>query len=161
MIRKWQSTPHTCSISAELLRKVGGFTGTHTNAFLFVQVTNAPTSLHTDILNTLVMQQNASGCWRIDATFANLFGIQLEQFKQGISPQLQEQVHDAAKQESIWATMLALAFLEGACTQFKGEWNMLAQKVRLWLEKELASAASIKDVCLNDARKVFRQHGAM
>ena len=80
-------------------------------------------------LDRLVMLQHADGFWELSAALANIVGQPLAQ----LGAVLPTAENDAAHTGRIWATALALAYLELHAPDERDEWVLLAEKARRWL----------------------------
>ena len=92
------------------------------------------TSLHSpqsaagsSTLSQLVALQSAEGFWTLDQSLASLIGCTLVELK-GACP--------AGCTEVMWATLLALSFLEKQFTSHHDEWELVAMKAEFWLQSQ-------------------------
>uniref|UniRef100_A0A672HYQ5 von Willebrand factor A domain containing 5A n=1 Tax=Salarias fasciatus TaxID=181472 RepID=A0A672HYQ5_SALFA len=79
-----------------------------------------------DPLLQLVSLQNASGFWMLDSALAAALG------------KTSEEVEKSKPEPVMWATILALIWLQGFQTDAKDEWQILAGKAVLWLQAQNA-----------------------
>ncbi|ROL52787.1 von Willebrand factor A domain-containing protein 5A [Anabarilius grahami] len=82
----------------------------------------------------LVSLQKASGCWELDATLADVFGKTEDE----LTNQKPAQVDG-----SVWATLLALIWLNGCKIEQQVEWQFVAMKAASWIGSQKGSAAGI------------------
>ncbi|XP_029942317.1 von Willebrand factor A domain-containing protein 5A-like [Salarias fasciatus] len=82
-----------------------------------------------DPLLQLVSLQNASGFWMLDSALAAALGKMSEEV---------EKSKPEAVSSEVWATVLALIWLQGFQTDAKDEWQILAGKAVLWLQAQNA-----------------------
>ncbi|XP_029964274.1 von Willebrand factor A domain-containing protein 5A-like isoform X16 [Salarias fasciatus] len=82
-----------------------------------------------DPLLQLVSLQKASGLWMLDSALAAALGKTSEEVEKS-KPELVS--------SEVWATILALIWLQGFQTDAKDEWQILAGKAVLWLQAQNA-----------------------
>ncbi|XP_029964297.1 von Willebrand factor A domain-containing protein 5A-like [Salarias fasciatus] len=82
-----------------------------------------------DPLLQLVSLQNASGFWMLDSALAAALGKTSEEVEKSKPEPVSSEV---------WATILALIWLQGFQTDAKDEWQILAGKAVLWLQAQNA-----------------------
>uniref|UniRef100_A0A672HYC8 von Willebrand factor A domain-containing protein 5A-like n=1 Tax=Salarias fasciatus TaxID=181472 RepID=A0A672HYC8_SALFA len=80
-----------------------------------------------DPLLQLVSLQKASGLWMLDSALAAALGKTSEEVEKS-KPELVS--------SEVWATILALIWLQGFQTDAKDEWQILAGKAVLWLQAQ-------------------------
>uniref|UniRef100_A0A672HYK9 VIT domain-containing protein n=1 Tax=Salarias fasciatus TaxID=181472 RepID=A0A672HYK9_SALFA len=80
-----------------------------------------------DPLLQLVSLQNASGFWMLDSALAAALGKTSEEVEKSKPEPVSSEV---------WATILALIWLQGFQTDAKDEWQILAGKAVLWLQAQ-------------------------
>ena len=78
-------------------------------------------------LSQLVALQSAEGFWTLDQSLASLIGCTLVELKSTCP---------AGCTEVMWATLLALAFLEKQFTSHHDEWELVAMKAEFWLQSQ-------------------------
>jgi len=88
-------------------------------------------------LEKLVMQQTAKGFWNLTLEFAQNLQLPSVDKLQSSSPC----PPDAAWQK-VWATAIALAFLESYLQNKREDWAMMASKSKQWLVNELRTVNS-------------------
>ncbi|XP_035376722.1 von Willebrand factor A domain-containing protein 5A isoform X2 [Electrophorus electricus] len=77
-----------------------------------------------DPLLQLISLQEASGCWKMESTLAQVFGKTIEE----VTKQMPAEV-----EPGIWATVLALIWLHGFKMDAHDEWQFLAIKAVSWI----------------------------
>lgn len=94
-----------------------------------------------DQVSTLVSLQKAEGMWSLDASLASVFSKSLQELESACPIACEGAVC------VIWATVLALVFLEVQFASYQDEWGLVALKAEMWLAKEsLPSGTSIEDL---------------
>ena len=78
-------------------------------------------------LSQLITLQSAEGFWTLDQSLASLIGCTLVELKSTCP---------AGCTEVMWATLLALAFLEKQFTSHRDEWELVAMKAEFWLQSQ-------------------------
>ena len=78
-------------------------------------------------LSQLVALQSAEGFWTLDQSLASLIGCTLIELKSACP---------AGCTEVMWATLLALSFLEKQFTSHHDEWELVAMKAEFWLQSQ-------------------------
>uniref|UniRef100_A0AAY5F2K5 VIT domain-containing protein n=1 Tax=Electrophorus electricus TaxID=8005 RepID=A0AAY5F2K5_ELEEL len=81
-------------------------------------------NLDADPLLQLISLQEASGCWKMESTLAQVFGKTIEE----VTKQMPAEV-----EPGIWATVLALIWLHGFKMDAHDEWQFLAIKAVSWI----------------------------
>ena len=99
---------------------------------------------------TVIGLQNASGPWDLTDQLVSLCGMSRDDLIKG-SPE--EIAADTAEGKLLWATALALVLLMGKYSDQKDEWEMIAEKGKKWLKKNLPSTDTFTKV-LNIAAAV-------
>jgi len=84
-------------------------------------------------LDQLVAGQRADGSWDLTPVLAGIIGVGIDVLERR-TPLLT----DIQEPKRVWATMLALTWLERRATANHDEWTLLARKAAAWL----ASAAN-------------------
>jgi hypothetical protein len=77
-----------------------------------------------------VEQQSAAGWWRLTPEVAEASGVTVEGLSRanaGVGAGLTDDDDDE------WATAVVLATLAGKFAEFRGEWEMAAEKAEAWL----------------------------
>uniref|UniRef100_A0A672HYB8 von Willebrand factor A domain containing 5A n=1 Tax=Salarias fasciatus TaxID=181472 RepID=A0A672HYB8_SALFA len=97
-----------------------------------------------DPLLQLVSLQNASGFWMLDSALAAALGKTSEE----VEKSKPEPVSHCQRDSEVWATILALIWLQGFQTDAKDEWQILAGKAVLWLQAQNGTTTLMTD-CLN------------
>jgi len=77
----------------------------------------------------LIITQSFNGCWNLTAV-SEALSVTTDVLKKAIP--------DASKPEleTVWATFVAIAFLELLCVENKVKWDLIAQKAKRWLKKQ-------------------------
>ena len=99
---------------------------------------------------TVIGLQKASGPWDLTEQLVSLCGMSRDDLIKG-SPE--EIAADTAGGKLLWATALALVLLMGKYSDQKDEWEMIAEKGKKWLKKNLPSTDTFTKV-LNIAAAV-------
>ena len=99
---------------------------------------------------TVIGLQKASGPWDLTEQLVSLCGMSRDDLIKG-SPE--EIAADTAEGKLLWATALALVLLMGKYSDQKDEWEMIAEKGKKWLKKNLPSTDTFTKV-LNIAAAV-------
>ena len=99
---------------------------------------------------TVIGLQKASGPWDLTDQLVSLCGMSRDDLIKG-SPE--EIAADTAEGKLLWATALALVLLMGKYSDQKDEWEMIAEKGKKWLKKNLPSTDTFTKV-LNIAAAV-------
>lgn len=90
---------------------------------------------------TIVDLQLASGAWRLTAELATIVGKKLDVLN-ATCP-----VSCEGEMETIWATIIALSYLEQNKSEQKEEWELVAAKAESWLAKQsLPTECSIQSL---------------
>ncbi len=77
-----------------------------------------------------IMQQGADGSWKLNAKFADTLGFSYEEVLDAAPPSIREA-------QNVWATILALKFLEITYGDLADKWELLAKKATSWLSNEV------------------------
>ncbi|KAK9963877.1 hypothetical protein ABG768_007035, partial [Culter alburnus] len=81
----------------------------------------------TDPLLQLVSLQKASGCWELNTTLADVFGKTEDEVTN----------HRPAQVDgSVWATVLALIWLNTCRSDDQIEWQFVAMKAAAWIRSQ-------------------------
>lgn len=78
------------------------------------------------------MLATAVGSFKLDDTFATAIKKELAKLQEAMPASLKSEKHDG-----IWATLLALAFMEIVCKNDKEEWELLYNKAKKFILAEL------------------------
>jgi Ca-activated chloride channel family protein len=82
-------------------------------------------------MQALIMLQAADGSWSLSRELADILGHPLDELRSAVN-------HVAAPAESVrrvWATALAVACLERLAPKRRDEWDMLARKARVFIDR--------------------------
>lgn len=82
--------------------------------------------------------QRADGSWELTPDLAEALQIDLRSLEDGLT--LVGRVKDAKR---VWATALALAWLERHAAEAQGEWMLLARKAEAWLVDRAGDAKTL------------------
>ena len=91
---------------------------------------------HSDKLSALVSLQQAEGWWKLDATLAVVLSKSLPELEVACPVVFQGDVRQ------VWATVLALVYLEACLTGQRQEWELVAMKAEFWLGGQNLPAGS-------------------
>jgi len=104
-------------------------------------------SVSSSVIDSIILQQSAEGYWNLDQRFADLLTARLGD----LEPAIPESIKDRT---SLWATLLALAFLEGNYGSKREKWGLVSKKAREWVDREVTEGRGQlqEDArsCLND-----------
>jgi len=81
----------------------------------------------TDPLQPLILLQAVDGCWQLTERFAKVVGVPLE------DPSVKLSIP-----EKVWATAVAIAFMNLRVADRVDEWKFVAEKGKQWLHKHYA-----------------------
>jgi hypothetical protein len=90
-------------------------------------------------LDRVVTLQRADGTWELTPEFAAAVGVTLTRLAGGVS-QLAG-VDDAG---TVWATLVALAWLARHADDARDEWRLLARKAEQWLSTAVGEAEALR-----------------
>ncbi|EAQ89418.1 hypothetical protein CHGG_06037 [Chaetomium globosum CBS 148.51] len=101
-----------------------------------------------DVLGSLVGLQAFDGAWRWDGVVPvlEMLGLGSEDGGKGAVLSKKAAAEGLGGASDVLATALVLAFLEGAMADRREEWEMLADKARLWLEVALVDRREMRSV---------------
>uniref|UniRef100_A0A672HX95 von Willebrand factor A domain containing 5A n=1 Tax=Salarias fasciatus TaxID=181472 RepID=A0A672HX95_SALFA len=99
-----------------------------------------------DPLLQLVSLQNASGFWMLDSALAAALGKTSEEVEKS-----KPKPHGCHPDTEVWATILALIWLQEFQTDAKDEWQILAGKAVLWLQAQNGTTTLMKCVDAGNA----------
>ncbi|CAH3128663.1 unnamed protein product, partial [Pocillopora meandrina] len=99
---------------------------------------------------TIIGLQKASGPWDLTEQLVSLCGMSRDDLIKGCPEEI---AADTAEGKLLWATALALVLLMGKYSNQKDEWEMIAEKGKKWLKKNLPSTDTFTKV-LNIAAAV-------
>ena len=101
-----------------------------------------------DKLSALISLQQAEGLWQLDATLAGVFSKSLPELEGACPVGCQGDVR------RVWATVLALAYLEACLSGQREEWELVATKAEFWLEGQSLPAGTTLQA-LKEAARMF------
>ena len=107
------------------------------------QVTRAPS----DKLSALISLQQAEGLWKLDASLAGVLSKSLAELEGACPVGCQGDVRQ------VWATVLALAYLEACLSGQREEWELVAMKAEFWLEGQSLPAGTTLQALREAAKK--------
>ncbi|ELR24909.1 von Willebrand factor type A domain containing protein [Acanthamoeba castellanii str. Neff] len=106
-------------------------------------------------LARLVVLQRANGSFELNDKLAQLIGVSLSELHAKLRRICSGEASEG-KQQQVWATALALAFLESRLGAIADDWAMMADKSRRWLRRETAADRALANVdWLNEAKKAL------
>jgi len=123
---------------------------------------NTPTSLNNSYedeteeiepFQSFIMQQGAEGSWKLTQKFAETIGFSYEELIEASPSNIGKQNEGAL---SVWATILALKFLEVSYEDFSEKWELLAKKAKSWLSNEIQKMKLQIEEIENAAAKLLR-----
>jgi len=91
-------------------------------------------------MQKLIALQTAEGYWRLTPDFGKIMGFELAELK-------------SETPASLWATSLALEFLEFQFKDLSEEWELVHKKAKTWMLEQIESEEL--DTILEQARKLF------
>jgi len=93
----------------------------------------APTDTHADPIREsmlrLIRLQHSDGSWALTEKLADAIGRELGELENAV---------DGRDKRNLWATALALAWLQSEAADLEAEWRMIAAKARRWLDANAA-----------------------
>ena len=107
------------------------------------QVTRAPS----DKLSALISLQQAEGLWKLDASLAGVLSKSMPELEGACPVGCQGDVRQ------VWATVLALAYLEACLSGQREEWELVAMKAEFWLEGQSLPAGTTLQALREAAKK--------
>jgi hypothetical protein len=130
-------------------------------------VGGAPKASDHDRLSALVMLQRANGSFELDHALAKLIATPLDELLAKLTSLTASGEQDEAskqhQRQTVWATALALAFLETALGAIADDWAMMADKSRRWLRRETQATSSSSSTprvdWLNEAKQLVGRSG--
>ena len=105
------------------------------------------------VLSVISLQQ-ASGAWDLTDQLVSLCGKTRDALITGCPTEV---AVDTAEGKLLWATALALVLLMGKFLDQKDEWEMIAEKGKKWLKKNLPGAVKYDDMLESAATEVLVQ----
>ena len=106
-------------------------------------------------LDRLVALQRADGSWELTPELAAILGAKLKELEAFLSLPAMLPLNGDAGSGRLFATALALEFLEAACAKDRVEWLLLAGKASAFLDGALPSAA-LRPVLEKAAKEAVR-----
>lgn len=98
----------------------------------------------------VISLQCASGAWQLTNKLADICGIELEKLKQICPSQLV-----GPNKEILWATALAIVWLERLCSKERDEWEIIAAKGSKWLKANIAKSGMTFDDVMYFASRIL------
>ena len=92
---------------------------------------------------SMISLQKASGAWDFTDQLVSLCGTSRDALITGCPTEL---AVDTAEGKLLWATALALVLLMGKFLDQKDEWEMIAEKGKKWMKKNLSATVKCDDV---------------
>ncbi|XP_053331884.1 von Willebrand factor A domain-containing protein 5A-like isoform X1 [Clarias gariepinus] len=115
-------------LKKSLTKRIKNWFGFSDRSFSVKQAASLETSeASMDPLLQIVSLQEAVGCWQMESTLAEVFGVT----KKELIAKIPEQV-----KPDVWATLLALIWLHGFKIDAQVEWQCLAMKAVEWLRTQ-------------------------
>jgi hypothetical protein len=81
-------------------------------------------------MDALILLQQADGSWDLTLQLASLLGRDLEELRAAVPPV----TAPAAQARRVWATALAIAWLDRHAPDRRDEWHLVAEKGRRWIQ---------------------------
>ena len=106
------------------------------------------TKIPSDKLSALISLQQAEGLWKLDTTLAGVLSKSLPELEGACPVGCQG---DDVRQ--VWATVLALAYLEACLSGQREEWELVAMKAEFWLEGQSLPAGTTLQALREAAKK--------
>ena len=100
---------------------------------------------------SVISLQKASGAWNLTDQLVSLCGTSRDVLITGSPTEL---AVDTTKGKLLWATALALVLLMGKFLDQKDEWEMIAEKGKKWMKKNLPATVKCDDVLKSAAAAV-------
>ena len=100
---------------------------------------------------SVISLQKASGSWDLTDQLASLCDVSRSDLIKGCSKEI---AADTAEGKLIWATALALVLLMGKYSDQKDEWEMIAEKGKKYLKKNLPGSLTLDQVLESAATAV-------
>ena len=100
---------------------------------------------------SLISLQKASGAWDLTDQLVSLCGTSREALNTGCPTEI---AIDTAEGRLLWATALALVLLTGKFLDQKDEWEMIAEKGKKWMKRNLPAAVKYDNVLAFAAKAV-------
>ena len=97
-----------------------------------------------DLLSRIAGQQQARGSYTLSAALAGAVGLLLEDLKKALREFIKHGDEEEEEEEdttlsSLWATAVAVAFLQKNLPNLKNDWTLMVQKSTRWMERTLAT----------------------
>ena len=102
-----------------------------------------------DKYTALISLQQAEGSWQLNSTLASALTKPLKELESSCP------VPYAGNIRVIWATILALAFLETVCAAQRDEWELVAFKAESWLQGQSLPSGVDMNALKEAAKKCF------
>ena len=102
-----------------------------------------------DKYTVLISLQQAEGSWQLNSTLASALAKPLKELESSCP------VPYAGNIRVIWATILALAFLETVCAAQRDEWELVAFKAEMWLQGQSLPSGADMNALKEAAKKCF------
>ena len=115
-----------------------------------VSTQNQKKKVHLSALSVISLQK-ASGSWDLTDQLASLCDVSRSDLMKGCSKEI---AADTAEGKLIWATALALVLLMGKYSDQKDEWEMIAEKGKKYLKKNLPGSLTLDQVLESAANAV-------
>ena len=102
-----------------------------------------------DKYTVLISLQQAEGSWQLNSTLASALTKPLKELESACPVPYKGNI------QVIWATILALAFLETVCAAQRDEWELVAFKAEMWLQGQSLPSGADMNALKEAAKKCF------
>ena len=106
-------------------------------------------SSSSDKYTVLISLQQAEGSWQLNSTLASALTKPLKELESSCPVPYEGNIR------VIWATILALAFLETVCAAQRDEWELVAFKAEMWLQGQSLPSGVDMNALKEAAKKCF------
>ncbi|CAL8070681.1 unnamed protein product [Calicophoron daubneyi] len=110
----------------------------------------------TSSLLQLTDLQEFQGFWKLDSALADCMGIKFKVLTKN-QPKQWPAPHQFQMDDKVWATALALAFLEIKHPDAIDEWSLLAKKAKIWMSKQVFGSSKLNDSQNEAIKSVIEQ----
>ncbi|CAL8083069.1 unnamed protein product, partial [Calicophoron daubneyi] len=110
----------------------------------------------TSSLLQLTDLQEFQGFWKLDSVLADCIGIKFEVLTKN-QPKQWPAPHQFHMDDRVWATALALAFLEIKHPDAIDEWTLLAKKAKIWMGKQVFGSSKLNESQNGAIKSVIEQ----
>ena len=106
-------------------------------------------SSSSDKYTVLISLQQAEGSWQLNSTLASALTKPLKELESSCPVPYEGNIR------VMWATILALAFLETVCAAQRDEWELVAFKAEMWLQGQSLPSGVDMNALKEAAKKCF------